>query len=295
MKNVNPKTSAIFRIDSANLPSNLEIRPLKGRILPDNTEKLEVTYSSKIEEEIRAKDFRIQVRGSREINVPISAKTIIPKVIIYENEFDFGTVTYGNTGTLTMTLENASPIEANLNLDLRETDTNAESEGLSCLKITQVRSTDDETLIIEEREAEDIMKDHEVNIKNQDPENLLSGDISQEDEDDEVSDDNYIDKDPDHSNYFNIALKPNRVYHFELTFTPLQPRYYKYKLPITLSGFGKMDTLTRPVICHGIAPQFLIEPMTGVIEFKKKTITTIEGSIAEFQVMSISNPDSKNA
>jgi hypothetical protein len=30
-------------------------------------------------------------------------KTIIPKIITYESEYDFGTVTYGNSGTLTMT------------------------------------------------------------------------------------------------------------------------------------------------------------------------------------------------
>jgi len=85
------------------LPANLEVKPIKGRVLPDNTEKLEVTYCSKQHEEIRSKDFVIKIRGSKSIIVPVSAKTIIPKLMIYENEFDFGTVTYGNSSGLTMT------------------------------------------------------------------------------------------------------------------------------------------------------------------------------------------------
>ena len=296
LKNVNPKSSAIFMIDAANLPPNLEITPLKGRILPDTNMKLEVTYASKIEEEIRSKDFCIKIRGGRDINVPITAKTIIPKVVIYENEFDFGTVTYGNSGTLTMTLENASPIVANLNLDLRENDNNQESEGLSSLKVNQVRSTDEETIIMEERETEDILKDQmdHQQLKSGDPEDLLSGDLSRDDPEEESADSINF-NDSENSNYFNLALKPNRVYHFELTFTPLQPRYYKFRLPLTLAGNCKLETLARPIICHGIAPQFLIEPMTGVIEFKKKTISSIESSVAEHQEMSISNPDGKNA
>ena len=132
IKNSNPKSSAIFKIDSESLPPNIEVTPLKSRILPEASEKLEVTYCSKIEEEIRSKEFLIKVRGSRTLPVAISAKTIIPKVLIYENEFDFGTVTYGNSGTLTMTLENASPIDTTINLDLRENENHPETDGLSC-------------------------------------------------------------------------------------------------------------------------------------------------------------------
>lgn len=103
LKNTNPKWSAIYKIDTDSLPPNLEVKPIKGRVLPDNSEKLEVSYCSKIHEEIRSQDFVIKIRGSRSLNVPVSAKTIIPKLVIYENEFDFGTVTYGSSSTLNMT------------------------------------------------------------------------------------------------------------------------------------------------------------------------------------------------
>jgi hypothetical protein len=290
LKNTNPKCSAIFQVDIANLPPNIDVKPVKGRVLPDNTEKLEVTYCSKQPDELRSKDFQIKIRGSKSINVPVSAKTIIPKLLIYEGEFDFGTVTYGNSSNLTMTLENASPIPAQLNLDLRDSEGNPDSEGLNCLKIRQIKSNDDETMILEEKEAEEIQKEQEE-LKFDDPDNLFSNDLS-EDQDDEDSGDSFIEQTEDKSNYFVISLKPTRVYHFELNFTPLQPRQYKYRLPLSLSGFGKLDSLTRPVICHGIAPQFLLEPLTGIIQFPKKTIPPgIEALTAEYQTMSISNPD----
>jgi hypothetical protein len=47
------------------------------------------------------------------------------------------------------------------------------------------------------------------------------------------------------------------------------------------------------VTCHGIAPQFLIDPITGIVEFKKKTITSMEATQADVQSISISNPDRK--
>lgn len=74
----------------------------------------------------------------------------------------------------------------------------------------------------------------------------------------------------------------------------MQPKFYKFRLPLTLEGYGKLDSLSVPVSCHGIAPQFLIEPITGIIEFKKKTITTIESTKADVQKIFISNPDRRN-
>ena len=35
LKNTNPKYSAIFQVDTASLPPNLEVKPIKGRVLPD--------------------------------------------------------------------------------------------------------------------------------------------------------------------------------------------------------------------------------------------------------------------
>ena len=146
---------------------------------------------------------------------------------------------------------------------------------------------------MEETEAEDLVKDHEQ-LKQEDPENLLDDDLSNGDEEG-GSDDGFINNiNPDHSNYFKLKLKPSRVYHFELLFTPLQPKLYKFHLPLQLENFGKLESLRKPVMCCGIAPQFLIQPLNGLIEFKKKTITTIESSMNDVHTVSISNPDGRN-
>ena len=50
----------------------------------------------------------------------VSAKTIIPEITIAQEGFDFGEVTYGNTGVLEMSIANDSEIDVVLNLDLRE-------------------------------------------------------------------------------------------------------------------------------------------------------------------------------
>jgi len=245
VKNTNPKWSAIYRIDTDSLPPNLEIKPLKGRVLPENSEKLEISYCAKNNEEIKDRDFQIKIRGSKTLQVPVSAKTIIPKLVIYENEFDFGTVTYGSNSTLNMTLENSSPINAILNLDLRESESNPDSEGYSCLKLKQIRSSDDETLIIDEKDSEEILKEEKVyKLDEQHDPNMRSVDLS--DDEHEGSDESFVEQNDDKSNYFVLTLKPNRVYHFELNYTPLQPRHYKFRLPLSLAGYGKLDSLAIP-------------------------------------------------
>ena len=85
----------------------------------------------------------------------MSADVIIPKITIYEKEFNFGKITYGNSGVLEMNVENTSPILAKLRLDLRQKDEFKES-GIDCLKIKQIRNTDEESFILEGLDREQI-------------------------------------------------------------------------------------------------------------------------------------------
>lgn len=50
----------------------------------------------------------------------VHANVITPEVSIVENDFKFGEVLYGDSHSLPFTLENNSPIEAILELDLRD-------------------------------------------------------------------------------------------------------------------------------------------------------------------------------
>ncbi len=69
--------------------------------------------------------------------MPFKVKTIIPKVSILEEEFDFGGVTtLGNSGILKMTILNQSTIDANLILNLKEREEGPkEYEGIECLEV----------------------------------------------------------------------------------------------------------------------------------------------------------------
>jgi len=81
IKNTNPKNSAIWMIDDKTLPENLEINPKRGKINPDASERIELTYCSKEEKDVINETFDIKIRGSKKVTVPISVKTIVPKVI----------------------------------------------------------------------------------------------------------------------------------------------------------------------------------------------------------------------
>lgn len=281
---------------SNNALPNMEMNPKKGRIFPDNSEKIELSWFSKKPEEILDASFEIRVRGGKTITVPVSVKVIIPQVITYEDDYNFGVITYGNTGVLQMTLENTSPIDAILNLDMREFENNPETEGISNLKIEQIMDSDDDTIVIEEKELDEIIpKDSDNPNKLKENENLLDKNDISFDNDADLSQDSFIQEENEESKYFQMILKANRVYRFKLSFCPLQPKSYKFYLPLTLEGYGKIDTVSKKVIsCHGIAPKFLIEPLNGTIEFKKKTISNVEAPIEDTQVLYISNPDKTN-
>ncbi len=63
----------------------------------------------------------LNIRGGKPVSLPFKAETIIPKVVVLEEEFNFGGVTtLGNSSNLKMTLVNNSDIAATLLLDLRE-------------------------------------------------------------------------------------------------------------------------------------------------------------------------------
>lgn len=72
-------------------------------------------------------DVLIYIRGGKTIQIPFYAKSIIPNIVILENEFNFGNITtLGNAGGQKMALVNNSPIACELVLDLRDEEENPE-------------------------------------------------------------------------------------------------------------------------------------------------------------------------
>lgn len=121
-------------IDPNTVDPSLKISKLKGKIYPQSTEKLIVTFSSDHAKKYTGLSILVNIRGSNPIKIPVSAEVIIPKITIYEKDFNFGKITYGNSSSLELNIENTSPILAKLKLDLRPKEEFKES-GIECLKI----------------------------------------------------------------------------------------------------------------------------------------------------------------
>lgn len=88
------------------------------------------------------------VRGGKILKLDFTVKSIIPKVEIKEEAFDFGKITtLGNSGTLEMTLVNTSAIPAELILDMRAENENPDCpDGIECLAVTPGTDMDESVL-----------------------------------------------------------------------------------------------------------------------------------------------------
>ena len=73
---------------------------------------------------------------------------------------------------------------------------------------------------------------------------------------------------------------------------PKEVQNYFIELPITLKGYGKLESLRRNILSKCIKPKFLLEPQT--IEFKKRVINAYDNKGMSSSIdIEISNPDQK--
>lgn len=134
ISNKHKKNFAYFKIEPEKLIEGLEIKPIKGRISPEDKQKFEIIFQSSIVTDIKQKKIPIEVRGSKPLNIFFSVMTLVPRVEILENSFDFGKLTYGNKGKQQLTLTNSSNIPAQLEIDL-SSNNESQQERLNCLSI----------------------------------------------------------------------------------------------------------------------------------------------------------------
>jgi len=266
------KSTAVFKV-SSKLPPGVTVFPMAGRIPPDGHVEFRVAVFSS-EEKVIFDELVVSVRDGKQARLPIKAKVIIPQVKIVEDDFDFGGITYGSTSTLKMTLVNSSSLTAVLNVDL----TNEQDyPGIQYLQILPASEpTDDESSFILSVNQDN--KDNDPNGDLDDRENSLSMEDSDEEEEEK-----------DKMRSFNIKVKENGELHFLLKFTPNDAKSYGFELPIRLQGYGKIEGLTRYISCKGLRPRCIIDPPS--IEFKKKTITSFEKPMPDFEKVVLSNMD----
>ncbi len=68
---------AIFAIDEQSTPECVTINPLKGRIGPDDSKEITVTFLCKDEKTIKG-EISVLIRGGKILKVPFYAQSIIP-------------------------------------------------------------------------------------------------------------------------------------------------------------------------------------------------------------------------
>lgn len=64
---------------------------------------MKVSFFCKEEKKIE-KDITVEIRGGKPISLPFTVVTVIPRVHIVEEEFNFGGVVFGNSETLPITI-----------------------------------------------------------------------------------------------------------------------------------------------------------------------------------------------
>lgn len=283
LKNV-CRNSVVFQINQEKLAHYLDITPMKDKLLPDETKALKVSFLSKSELQLET-EICINLRGGRSLSIPFKVETIIPKIIIKESLYDFGEVTtLGTSMPLTMTIVNESDIGTNLIMDLREKDDlSKEFEGVECLDIHLVEETNGNDmpsciLPLDENHSEVLSDDSQLKEPN--------------DHEEESEEEDELEYNKRKSlRFFQIIVKPLQTIKFLLRFTPKDIKKYLLELPIKLKGFGRLDSLSKQILCSGLKPRFLLQPQE--IEFKKKIITTVEKCFPSVAELTISNPDSK--
>jgi len=284
------KNPAVYHVALDKLPPYTEITPVKDRLMPDETKFLKVNFCCKEEKKIDT-DIILYIRGGKPLVLPFKVETILPKVSILEEEFDFGGVTtLGNSSSLRMTVMNTSNIPATLMLDLREKENpSKECEGIECLDIVPMKennSDDDSSILLSVNE-----KDREN--ANSELASMKSKDIPDIEDDEKQSEnsDEAEESEKPSSRHYKFTVFPQSPLIFSLKFSPKDVRNYNLELPLTLMGYGKLESLTKTVVCRGLKPKFLLQPQ--VIEFKKKVIISKDKCVPSTLEITISNPDNR--
>ncbi|EGR30900.1 hypothetical protein IMG5_121460 [Ichthyophthirius multifiliis] len=287
------KMQAVFAIDEQTTPECVTLSPVKGRIGPDESKEITVTFLCKEEKEIKG-EISVLIRGGKILKAPFYAEVIIPQVMIQEEYFDFGNLTtLGNQGIQKMLLVNRSDIPADLILDMR---TNQElqgaQEGVECLEV-QVDGEDEESILnsVHEEEHQQQEDDKKDNSKNKE--------IDEEEEEDDIersinqSSYNSLDSieaknNKNKNKLYKLTIFPQSKINFLLKFCPKQIQKYDFYLPLTLSRYGSISSLERRILCKGLHPKFLIDPQ--ICEFKRKIITTPDKCFASSMQIALNNP-----
>jgi len=182
-----------------------------------------------------------------------------------------------NSHSLPFTLENNSPIEAILELDLRD-------YGEFQLVPRLADGVDTEIMVPIVEQA-----DYKVNLD--DPENVSDVNEGDLDEDDD-------ELEQDRMNYVTIRLKPSSQLIFDLVYKPDQvEEEANFQIPIKMKGAGEVPGLIRNVSASCALSKLIIQgdptkdDASREVPFGRTTITKGSKQLATHKDFQIRNPD----
>jgi hypothetical protein len=302
VKNTHNKYYTIFRLDESTLPEGVEVKPRSGKICPEDVQKIELEFVSRRRMEYKGHEILFHVRGASPIRVVLALATLVPNVEIEQTEFNFDKITFGNKSWLPLDITNKSSIPAELFLSLSSTNVFLQ-EKFDCVDLEYVNRTNSDSTVFERVDQAVDSSDRLRNNpdKGQRPKKMSLRDsadltnglaVRRSDAKDVFGNQRAKEKadTTPSGRAFVFSMKPNRTYNFRLVFSPVKPSLYDFELCFTTPGQDSTAALTRKVSCLGTNPRFLMEPLSGLIEFPRKIILSPESVVADQKTLTISNP-----
>jgi hypothetical protein len=226
----------VFFVDPEELKTRcpgLMVAPEKGMIQPGGN--LQLVASVKANKPVKLDSyFSVQVRGGKNIKVPIKVDIDVPVVKIKEEEINFGAVYLGASGIVPLTIENISVIPAIFTLDLRH-------HPEFGAKVPDVLEYEEEA----DSSAREI--DADVSASGH-PDSARQGPL------------------------INFCVPPKTEGKIDLTYAPHSIENPAFELPLTLLGVSGKEgkALRRAVVAESAKPRLLLS--TPSIDFGKRVI-----------------------
>ena len=87
------RTAAIFHVECND--EELTVYPMRGKIPADSKFAFTVDFNSAVEKDFST-EILVNVRGGKQLRLPVRARVIRPDIYIEERSIDFGGVTFGD-------------------------------------------------------------------------------------------------------------------------------------------------------------------------------------------------------
>ena len=121
LKNDTYRVVSAYQIQNP-LPEILQFKDLAG-YLTDKAKNIQITINHKEPNPNFSADVPILIRGGKSLLLHVKANIVQPEVVIVEDKFDFGGVSFNEPSTRTLSFKNKSKLSANvivnLNSDIR--------------------------------------------------------------------------------------------------------------------------------------------------------------------------------